>query len=102
MVVAFSGVFVACFYWTGRSFGLAAMFLSYFSIIFQIIVRLLHRMVRLFPAILITDRRVRTRLLCIYATALQISISKFQFLISCKIWTHFDGYSMTDKASGIK
>lgn len=79
MVVAFSGVFVACFYWTGRSLGLAAMFLSYFSIIFQIIVRLLHRMVRLFPAILITDRRVGTRLLCIYATVLQISISKFQF-----------------------
>ena len=79
MVVAFSGVLVACFYWTGRSLGLAAMFLSYFSIIFQIIVRPLHRMVRLFPAILITDRRVGTRLLCIYATALQISISKFQF-----------------------
>ena len=78
MVVAFSGVLVACFYWTGRSLGFSVMLLSYFSIIFQIIERPLHRMGRLFPTILITDRRVGTRLLCIYATALQISISKFQ------------------------
>ena len=31
MVVAFSGVFVACFYWTGRSLGLATMFFVLFQ-----------------------------------------------------------------------
>ena len=79
MIVAFSRVFVACSSEPGHSLGLSVMILLQFNVIFQIVESPLHFSERLFQSVLVSVRRFGTRLLCIYATALQISISKFQF-----------------------